>query len=488
MPDGVFGSLFIRCCVHAENRGNTLSKPEVLIADDDKSFLAYVADFLNRRGYVVHTRDSAEQLLNTLASGDPPSVILLDILFPEANGLEVLAQLRKNYPAIPVIMLSGIGQTKSVVEAIRMGAFDYLTKPFEEQELELAIEDVLHKKSLQDEVQHLKRQLEQFREPGDFISMSPKVAKIKEIARQVAATDVPVLILGESGVGKEVLARFIHTHAGRADKPFVKVNCAALPHDLLESELFGYERGAFTGAMGDKPGKFELAEKGTILLDEIGEMSPHLQAKLLHVLQDGEYTRLGGRRVAHVEARVLASTNRKLSEAVAKGQFREDLYYRLNVVSLEIPPLRERPQDIPLICRYFVEKYAGRYESSVQELPTQLTDAFLRYEWPGNVREMENVVRRFLILPDVAATLKILRPPRASEAAVVDEKPVLKKISNQAAEQVERELVLRTLSQTNWNRKRAAQELGICYKALLNKLKKWNLNERAMSASSSSSP
>jgi len=463
-----------------------VSKPEVLIVDDDAVFLGYVAEFLRPRGYIVDTLESVDQLLQRLASGAAPSVILLDVLFPGTNGLEVLAQLRKSHPSIPVIILSGVGHTKSVVEAIRMGAFDYLTKPFEEQELELAIEDVLQKKSLQDEVRNLRRQLEKYGESGDFVSTSPKITQIKEIARQVAGTDVPVLILGESGVGKEVLARFIHVHAGRADKPFVKVNCAALPHDLLESELFGYERGAFTGALGDKPGKFELADKGTILLDEIGEMSPHLQAKLLHVLQDGEYTRLGGRRAGRVDARILASTNRRLNEAVSQGQFREDLYYRLNVVTIEIPPLRERPQDIPLLCRYFVLKYADRYESSVHELPDRLTDAFMRYEWPGNVRELENVIRRFLILPDLEATIQTLQSPKAHEAPAVDEKPCLKKISNQAAEQVERELVLRTLSQTNWNRKKAAQELGICYKALLNKLKKWQINDQAVSATSSS--
>jgi len=461
-----------------------VKKPEVLIVDDDKSFQSYVAQFLTQRGYSVQTLESPDHLLQKLNGGDCPSVILLDILFPGTNGLEVLAQLRKAYPSIPVIMLSGVGHTKSVVEAIRMGAFDYLTKPFEEQELELAIEDVLQKKSLQDEVKSLRRQLERYGESGDFVSTSPKIAQIKEIARQVAATDVPILILGESGVGKEVLARFIHMHAGRADKPFIKVNCAALPNDLLESELFGYERGAFTGAMGDKPGKFELADKGTILLDEIGEMSSHLQAKLLHVLQDGEYTRLGGRRATRVDARVLASTNRKLNEAVSKGQFREDLYYRLNVVTVEIPPLRERPHDIPMLCNHFVQKYADRYESSVKELPAELMDAFIRYEWPGNVRELENVVRRFLILPDLAATLNVLSPARVDTSVIAREKAPLKKISNEAAEQVEREIILRTLSQTNWNRKRAAQELGICYKALLNKLKKWNIHERAMTASS----
>ena len=464
-----------------------MGKPEILIVDDDASFAGYVAQFLRPRGYIVEGLELPHRLLEKLASGASPSVILLDVVFPGANGLEILAQLRKAYPSIPVIMLSAVGHTKSVVEAVRMGAFDYVTKPFEEQELELAIEDVLQKKSLQDEVKNLRSQLEKYVESGDFVSNSPKIAQIKEIARQVAGTDVPVLILGESGVGKEVLARFIHTHAGRDGKPFIKVNCAALPHDLLESELFGYERGAFTGAMGEKPGKFELADKGTILLDEIGEMSPHLQAKLLHVLQDGEFTRLGGRRAARVDARVLASTNRKLVDAVAKGQFREDLYYRLNVVTIEIPPLRERPQDIPLLCRFFVKKYAGRYESTVHELPNQLIEAAIRYQWPGNIRELENMVRRFLILPDLEATLRSLQPHGTPEASAQEEKPGLKKIASQAAEQVERELVLRTLSETNWNRKKAAQELGICYKALLNKLKKWHINGRVLSASSSSS-
>src|SRR5437879_540025 len=312
-------------------------------------------------------------------------------------------------------MLSGVGHAKSVVEAMRMGASDYLTKPFEEQELELAIEDVLQKKSLQEEVKHLRRQLEQYGESGDFVSTSPKVAQIKEIARQVATTDVPVLILGESGVGKEVLARFIHNHAGhagRADKPFIKVNCAALPNDLLESELFGYERGAFTGAMGDKPGKFELADKGTILLDEIGEMSPHLQAKLLHVLQDGEYSRLGARWPIKVNVRVLAATNRKLQEAVLRGEFRNDLYFRLNVVTLDIPPLRQRRGDILLLCKYFIEKNGKKYASSVQAFPQDLLEACVWYDWPGNVRQLENIVKRQLILPDGDIISELRSPGR----------------------------------------------------------------------------
>lgn len=465
-----------------------MSKPEVLIVDDDTSFVAYVTEVLRRQDYGVDSVDSGEQLFKRLATADGPSVILLDMMLPGASGLEILAQLNSAYPAISVIMLTAVGHAKRVVEAMRMGASDYLTKPFEEQELELAIEAALQKKRLQEEVLSLRQQLERGGESGNFVSKSAKVTQIKEIARQVAGTDVPVLILGESGVGKEVLARFIHMHGGRSGEPFVKVNCAALPDELLESELFGYERGAFTGALGEKPGKFELAQKGTILLDEIGEMSPHLQAKLLHVLQDGEYTRLGGRRPATADARVLASTNRKLRIAVSKGEFREDLYYRLNVVSIEIPSLRERQEDIPLLSRYFVEKYADRYQSSVRELPAELMTAFVNHQWPGNVRELENLVRRFLILPDVATTLKLLSPLPAELPAPIPEKRGLKTISSEVAEQAEKELIFQTLARTNWNRKQTATELGISYKALLNKLKKWDVRKRAKAPPSSAPP
>ena len=300
-----------------------------------------------------------------------------------------------------------------------MGAADFLVKPFEEQELELAIENVVEKQKLKEEVKTLKRQLDSYVDAGDILSTNPKVLKIKEIAKHVADTDVPVLITGESGVGKEVLARYIHTHSSRHDKPFVKVNCAALPNELLESELFGYERGAFTGALNDKPGKFELADKGTLLLDEIGEMTPHLQAKLLHVLQDSEYTRLGGKRTIRVDARVLASTNINLEENVANGKFREDLYFRLNVIRIDIPPLRERREDIPVLCNYFLCRYRDRYKSTVEEISPALMDSFLRYDWPGNVRQLENAVKRYLILPDMNVNLSEMKERSQSTSAPV---------------------------------------------------------------------
>src|SRR5262249_21322134 len=257
---------------------------------------------------------------------------------------------------------------------------------------------------------------------------------------------------------------------------FVKVNCAALPHELLESELFGYERGAFTGAIRDKIGKFEQADKGTLLLDEIGEMSPHLQAKLLHVLQDAEFSRLGGKKPVRVNVRVLAATNKKLKEAVLKGEFRNDLYFRLNVIKVEIPPLRERREDIPLLCNYFVEKYRERYQSPVQQIPKDLLEAFVRYDWPGNIRQLENVIKRYLILPDVDITTELRGSSTTEAVAVPPPGPLsLKEVGGRAAEVAEKELVLRMLEETGWNRKESARRLHISYKALRNKLKKWQL-------------
>src|SRR3989441_1346690 len=392
-----------------------MSKRSILVVDDDRSVRSYLSDFLTSCGYSIECAESGDQAVARLSAGYVPSLMILDIVMPGINGIEVLESVKKTNSSIPVIILSAAGQTKTVVDAMKMGAADFLVKPFEEQELELAIENVVEKQKLKEEVKTLKRRLDSY-DAGDILSTNPQVLKIKEIAKHVADTDVPVLISGESGVGKEVLARYIHTHSSRHDKPFVKVNCAALPDELLESELFGYERGAFTGALNDKPGKFELADKGTLLLDEIGEMTPHLQAKLLHVLQDSEYSRLGGKHQVRVDAHVLASTNINLEEAVAKGTFREDLYFRLNVIRLDIPPLRERREDIPVLCNYLLCRYRERYKSNVEEISPQLLDSFLRYDWPGNVRQLENSIKRYLILPDVTGSLVELKEQPANSA------------------------------------------------------------------------
>jgi len=463
-----------------------MNKRSILVVDDDRSVRNYLFEFLTSCGYFVECLESGDQAVARLNTGYVPALIVLDLIMPGIDGIGVLENVKNINPSIPVIILSAVGQTKTVVDAMKMGAADFLVKPFEEPELELAIENVFEKYKLREEVRSLKRQLDHYVEYGDVLSSNQRTLRVKEIAKHVADTDVPVLILGESGVGKEVLARFIHNNSTRKDKPFVKVNCAALPHDLLESELFGYEKGAFTGAMNDKPGKFELADKGTLLLDEIGEMSPHLQAKLLHVLQDSEYSRLGGKKQVRVDARVLASTNINLEEAVANGKFREDLYFRLNVIRLELPPLRERREDIPVLCNYFLQKYRERYKSIVEDLPAELLDAFVRYDWPGNIRQLENAMKRFLILPDMTLVLAELKEPAAAAAVAVaavtvkpkEDKMSLKDVGSRAAEQAERELVIRVLEETAWNRKQAARRLNICYKALLNKLKRWQIDNR----------
>ena len=454
-----------------------MNKRTILVVEDDESTRTYLIRFLSSRGYTVQGVGSGEEAIARLASGYSPNIVILDLLLSGMDGIEVLAQARNQGSPISAIMLSGVGQVSRVVEAMKMGAADYLVKPFEEEELELAIGNVLEKQQLKNEIKSLHQQLDQSGDDTDFFSTNSKILQIKEIAKQVADADVPVLILGESGVGKEVVARYIHDQSRRKDKTFIKVNCAALPNDLLESELFGYERGAFTGALSEKPGKFEMASKGCILLDEIAEMSPHLQAKLLHVFQDGEFTRLGGKRSIRVDCRILASTNRRITEAVAKGEFREDLYYRINVIQIEIPPLRERRDDIPVLCNYFFQKYRTRFGSSLDQLPAELLEACIHYNWPGNVRQLENTVKRYLILPDLHLVLSELNGSGASPSPSPPKGHLLKDISAQAAEQAEKEMVLRMLGETNWNRKRAARELGVCYKALLNKLKKWQIKQ-----------
>ena len=469
----------------------------ILVVDDDEDARAYLAMLLSSMGYEVQTAESGEQALSHLAVPDAPAVVLLDLLMPGMSGLDVLDHIQRTRPALPVIVQSTVAEIKTVVDAVRRGASDYLTKPFQEQELELALGNVLEKKELKEEVSLLRRRLDE--NEGEFVSSHPRLLRIKEIARQVAPTDAPVLVLGESGVGKEVVARLIHACSRRQGQPFVKINCAALPQDLLESELFGYERGAFSGALREKPGMFEVAKRGTILLDEIGEMSCHLQAKLLHVLQDGQYTRLGGRHPMKAEARVVASTNIRLEEAVGAGRFRADLYFRLNVVRIDIPPLRDRREDIPLLCAHFLRSYAARYDSRVRQLPRELQEAFVRHDWPGNVRELENAVRRFTILPDVEMALADLErsgnwAQAAAPAAIPVEEAVpareeaalrppdslsLRQVASRAAEDAERKLVRRVLAETKWHRKEAAVRLKVSYKALLNKLKRWEAEEGA---------
>ncbi|HEY2382568.1 MAG TPA: sigma-54 dependent transcriptional regulator [Terriglobia bacterium] len=453
-----------------------MSVKSVLLVDDDEAFRTYVALMLRTEGYDVEAIESAEPLFARLQSAESlPSVILLDVLLPDMDGIRIMEKIKAMGLNVPVVVLSGVGHVRTVVEAMRLGACDFIMKPAEDSELQSAIETALDGF---EERQALEPTASQTDATGMFVTANPEMRRLAQIVRRVAPADVPILIAGESGTGKEVMARYAHGHSGRQNRQFLKVNCAALPHELLESELFGYERGAFTGAVSDKPGKFELADGGTLFLDEIGEMSPLLQAKLLHVLQDGTFSKLGGRKTIRVDVRIVAATNINIEEAVANGKFREDLYFRLNVIRVDLPPLRERKEDIPGLCSYFIGKYREQYNARAHELPPDLLRRFVEYHWPGNIRELENYIKRFLVLPDHQL---LLAEPNSDPAPAEDaphdtaDAPLsLLGVGAIAAERAEQELVRRVLEQTNGNRKLAARRMNICYKALLNKLKRWS--------------
>ncbi|HOO45997.1 MAG TPA: sigma-54 dependent transcriptional regulator [Deltaproteobacteria bacterium] len=467
-------------------------KIRILVVDDDDSIRRYIAKLLTQSGYDVITASNGKDAISELRTGTEVSLVLLDILMPEMDGLETLSELRKLSGDLPVLMLSALGQTNIIVKAMKSGATDYLVKPFEEEELELAITKSLEKKKLLTEISSLKKQLRIDELRGEFMYNSPKMQRVKDLVDQVAETDVSVLIEGESGTGKELVARALHYGSGMRDKPFVKVNCAALPHDLLESELFGYERGAFTGAYKAKAGKFELANNGTIFLDEIGEMDLAIQSKLLQVLQEGTFSRLGGKQDVKVNVRIIAATNRNLRKAVEQGTFREDIYYRLNVVNIHIPPLSERNEDIIYLFEYFLDAYNEKYGKSIVVDKEEAYPLLLGYSWPGNVRELKNQVKRLVILGDIGDLLRYLKEGGAfiqgkqvketrqeSFEAAPDDKEIipLKLAAKEASLKAERDMILRALRGTNWNKKKAAQMLQISYKALLYKIKECGIEK-----------
>jgi two-component system response regulator AtoC len=459
-------------------------KQKVLIVDDEPSIRKVLQTLLEVDGHKVDTASNGKEALERIGNGERPDLIILDVLMPELDGIETLRQLMQIDRSLNVIMLSCSNEVTTVVEAIRLGAMDYLTKPFEKPELEAAFLKCRQKQQLRSENEALRDYCEALTEDISFLAASPQMLKIRQQILQIAPVDVPVFISGESGVGKEVVSRMIHLRSTRRQQAFVKVNCAALPGELLESELFGYEQGAFTGAVRAKPGKFELANRGTIFLDEIAEMSPHLQAKLLHVLQDGQFSRLGARAVVNVDVRVLAATNVDVKEAMRSGRFREDLYYRLNVLSIHVPPLRERTAEIPLLFRHFLVKYSEKFAKAAPDPSKHLLEAALRYQWPGNLRELENFVKRYVILEDDEGSLRELLEmtgqqqrvaPRDEPAPVMKEQG-LKALVRGLKDEAETEAIADALEQTNWCRKDAARKLGISYKALLYKMRQFNLD------------
>ncbi|MGA2903681.1 MAG: sigma-54 dependent transcriptional regulator [Candidatus Korobacteraceae bacterium] len=482
------------------------AKVRVLIADDDAGRGSFLASHLMRRGFEVSSATSGEEALRLLRAQEP-TLVLLDLATAGGSVLHTLERIKQMRPHVPVVMLSARHDPDTIFNASKLGADDYLAKPFEAGELDLRIDRILERQHAPGEATQLRDQVRRHRDFAGLFGTSPRMEEVKNTIEQVADTTATVLIRGESGTGKEVVARMIYAQSGRFDEPFVKVNCAAIPNELLESELFGYEPGAFTGANRQKLGKFDLANSGTLFLDEVSEMHPALQAKLLHVLQDGGFSRLGGKRDISVDVRVLAATNKHLEHAVQDGSFREDLFYRLNVITIHIPPLRERCEEIPVFLDYFLRKYSEFYGKQPAPFSESAVHCMMEYGWPGNIRELENLVKRYVIVGNEAQIVRELATHRSmvssidaasSEVATKDVKsvaerspattgaipintgkssssepegPSLLEIGRRAALSAEREAIERVLTQTRWNRRQAAKILKISYKALLNKLK-----------------
>jgi two-component system, NtrC family, response regulator AtoC len=457
-------------------------RANILLVDDEPSILGYTKTLLEIDDYCVQTAGSGQEALQKMQISPAPNLIILDLLMPGMDGLETLETCKRIRPEQKVLMMSCVADTSKVVQAIKLGASDYLTKPFHAEQLQGAICRALapgvavntqatRYKVKDTDVENLDDEL-------FFLAASPVMKQIRAQVSLIAKVDVPVLLLGESGVGKEILARLIHKMSIRAHRPMLKVNCAALPAELLESELFGYEAGAFTGAARSKPGKFELAHKGTILLDEIGEMSSALQAKLLHVLQDGQFSRLGGRVNVTIDARILAATNIDVQQAIAERKLREDLYYRLNAFTMTIPPLRERRQEIPILLTCFMNTLAEKFGKNPLPISDLLVQECMRYRWPGNLRELGNFVKRYLVLEQEAMMIEELqRKSLCSEDAwsPASTRGGLKALVRSLKDDAEAKEIQRALDDANWNRRMAAVQLNISYKALLYKIRQHGL-------------
>jgi two-component system, NtrC family, response regulator AtoC len=483
----------------------------ILVAEDEPEVRNYLGIALECQGYQVDFAETGEEVLSHLAGNkDQISLVLMDIMMPRKDGMDTLHELRQMDSTLPVIMVSGASSPWHIVESMRNGAADFLPKPVSHDDLAKSIERAIAGRPVPVPLAPF---VSQAQDSDELVLRSSWSDKIEKFLNQVANSDVPVLLQGETGVGKEILAHKLHARSPRARKPFLKLNCAALPSELVESELFGYERGAFTGALKNNPGKFEMANGGTILLDEIGDMDFKLQAKLLQVLQDKEFLRLGAREVCRVDVRVMAATHQDLESAIAEGRFREDLYYRLDIIQIRIPPLRERRDEVLPLAAHFVRKYST--EPSPPEIPRALRQALVSHSWPGNVRELENVMRKYLVLGDAGLIIRELglrgsaktcvsmhqaaaEPlPASVEPTIVSrnqtESPtaslpfadclasepdsILSKV-DAARRQAESEAILNSLNACLWNRKEAAAFLKIDYKALLYKMKKLGIGEK----------
>jgi two-component system NtrC family response regulator len=450
-----------------------MKRVKILVIDDDESLRRVLEYNLAQEGYAVLTASSGEQGL-TLLKKEGADLVVTDVRMSGLDGLQVLDEVRKADPNIQVIILTAFGTIEMAVEAMKAGAFHYISKPFNRDELKLTIRKALQLKALERENVALRQELQTRLGLDAIIAESPQMQQLLEMLERVAPTETTVLILGESGTGKELIARAIHANSPRAAGPFVAVNCAAIPENLLESELFGHVKGAFTGAIRDRVGKFEAAEGGTIFLDEIGEMRPELQVKILRCLEERVVERVGDNRPIRVDVRVLAATNKDLTKAIQAGEFREDLYYRLNVVPLQIPPLRERREDIRPLAQHFLQRLGASPRLAIAPDAFKVLET---YDWPGNVRELENALERAMIFHrgdviSLADLPETVRAPRAKEAVAL---PVSLPEAGLSLEEVEKELILRALQKHEWNQSRAARYLGITRHTLLYRMEKHNI-------------
>jgi DNA-binding NtrC family response regulator len=449
----------------------------VLIVEDDQAARVGLEQLLKSWGFVAESAVDGEDALEKVTSFRP-AIVITDLVMPRMDGLGLLRALQTQGADVTTLLLTAQGTVETAVEAMKEGAYDYLTKPIDIQRLKILLDKIVERLETLREVKALRRQLREHGTFGPMIGNSPEMRKIYQVVEQAAPTNASVLITGESGTGKELVAQTIHQLSPRSSFPFVAINCAAIPETLLESEIFGHEKGAFTGAADRRQGCFELADRGTLFLDEIGEMTPTTQVKLLRVLQERKFRRLGGRNEQSVDVRVIAATNIDPLEAVGKGKLREDLYYRLNVFAMRLPPLRERKEDLPLLVQAFITEFNSRNQKSIAGVDHQAMRLLDHYAWPGNVRELRNVIERATILAAGPFIETRHLPPALSSEPAPQHQPQVALAPGTTVEEAERRLIMMTLEHTRDNKTRAAEILGISLKTLHNKLNKLRLRPR----------
>jgi DNA-binding NtrC family response regulator len=447
-------------------------KPRILVVDDERNIRQGLGEALENQGYEIEQAPSGEAALERLRLV-PFDLVLVDLVMEETGGIEVLREVKQRWPRTEVVIITAYGTIETAVRALKEGAYDYLTKPVNVKRFRTYVHNILRARELEEENRRLKEQLRTEREYGQIVGRSEQLLRVLELIEQLAPTDVNILIEGESGTGKELVAQAIHRKSGRGHKPFISVNCGALPRELIGSELFGHEKGAFTGAVAQKQGRFELAHQGTLFLDEIAELDLEAQVNLLRILEEGRLRRLGGTQEREVNVRVIAATNKSLREQCAQGRFREDLYYRLNVVRIALPPLRERREDLSLLVRHFLDTLSEKYHKPGLRISPEVNAKLAEYPWPGNIRELKNCIERGVILARTPVIgLDLLPEALRQGPAVCGDARVPAGLT---LEEVEKETIRQTLERTAGHRKKAAQLLGISERDLYYKLRKYDL-------------